>query len=194
LHKPDSSVPIADTLGALDELVRAGKVREIGSSNFTVAQIAEAAQAVKAGGARFVSIQNEYSLLVRDPEQGVLAACLEHGCAFLPYFPLASGALTGKYRAGEAAPKGTRLSVPDSPLTKRFANESALAAVARLESFAASRSQSLLSLAVSWLLARRPVASVIAGATRAEQVQANVAAAAWQLSADELSEVDRLLQ
>lgn len=193
LHRPDPEVPIADTLGALDDLVRAGKVREIGSSNFSVEQIDEAQRAAGADRARFVSVQNEYSLLVRDPERGVLAAAAERGIAFLPYFPLASGLLTGKYRPGQAAPEGARLSAADGPLTKRFATDDAFAKVERLEAFARGRSHDLLTLAVSWLLARPVVASVIAGATRAEQIHANVAAARWKLTPQDLQEVDRAL-
>ena len=189
LHTPDSSVPIAETLGALDELVRAGKVREIGSSNFSAEQIDAAEQARPAEAARFVSVQNEYSLLKRDPEDGVLAACERLGLAFLPYFPLASGLLTGKYRRGQPVPAGTRLGGPGAkPL-----DEQQLATVEKLIGFAESRSHTILELAFAWLLSRPAVASVIAGATRAEQVQANAAAASWQLGAAELSEVDALL-
>src|SRR5690606_14568611 len=110
LHVPDPDTPIADTLGALNELVRAGKVREIGSSNFSADQILEAEAAVQHGAARFVSVQNEYSLLHREPEAGVLAECERLGIGFLPYFPLAAGLLTGKYRQGQPLPQGTRLS------------------------------------------------------------------------------------
>jgi aryl-alcohol dehydrogenase-like predicted oxidoreductase len=183
LHTPDPSVPLADTLAALESLVRGGKVREIGCSNFSAQQLREA-------GGRFASVQNNYSLLHREPERdGVLEACASEGIAFLPYFPLASGLLTGKYRRGEQAPEGTRLAQP------RFAsrlNDEKLAVVEQLTAFAESRGHSILELAMSWLLSRSQVASVIAGATKAEQVRANVAATRWQLTAGELAEIDRL--
>ncbi len=177
LHTPDPTVPIADTLGALDELVRAGTVREIGCSNFDAAQLREAKSATKPGAARFVSVQNEYSLFHRDPEQEVLAECAREKLAFLPYFPLASGLLTGKYRKGKPAPAGTRLAAG------RYAselNDENLAAVERLIAFAESRGHTLLDLAFSWLLAQPAVASVIAGATSPDQVKANAAAAGWR--------------
>jgi aryl-alcohol dehydrogenase-like predicted oxidoreductase len=192
LHRPDPEVPIADTLGALTELVRAGKVREIGSSNFSPEQIAEAEHSVPPGGARFVSVQNEYSLLQREPERGVLAACLQHGQGFLPFFPLASGLLSGKYDAAGKAPEGARLAAKEAPLTARFLSAANVERAAKLGQFAQTRGHTLLELAVSWLLARKAVTSVIAGATSEAQVRANVAAATWELSADELSEVDRI--
>ncbi|HTG31300.1 MAG TPA: aldo/keto reductase [Thermoanaerobaculia bacterium] len=187
LHQPDPSTPIADTLGALDELVRSGKVREIGCSNFSVEQLREA-KAAAGQGAKFVSVQNEYSLLHREPEQGVLAECEREGLAFLPFFPLAGGMLTGKYRSGQPLPENTRLS-KGSP---RFLNDKNLAIVEELANFAAFRGHSLLELAFSWLLSHPPVASVIAGATSPEQVRANVAAAGWRLDHAELAEIDKL--
>jgi aryl-alcohol dehydrogenase-like predicted oxidoreductase len=192
LHKPDPEVPIAETLGALDDLKRAGKVREIGSSNFSADQIAEAESAARSGGARFVSVQNEYSLLHRKPERAVLDACAERGIAFLPYFPLASGLLTGKYAKGAPLPTGTRLSAKDSPLSGRFLNEKNLEIVAQLQAFASKRGHTLLELAFSWLLAKKPVVSVIAGATSSEQIAANVGAATWKLTDADLQEIDRL--
>ena len=190
LHQPDPTVPIADTLGAMDDLVRAGKVREIGCSNFSVAQIREAEAAVRNGAARFVSVQNEYSLLHREPEKGVLPECEQRGMAFLPFFPLASGLLSGKYRHGHPAPEGSRLA------GGRYAadlNEQNLAIVESLIEFAARRGHALLDLAVSWLLMRPAVASVIAGATTPEQVRMNVAAGNWRLSAEDLAEIDSRL-
>lgn len=188
LHAPDPEIPIEDTLGALDELVQAGKVREIGSSNFSAEQIEAAEKAAR--GARFVSVQNEYSLLEREPERGVLALCERLGQAFLPFFPLASGLLTGKFRRGEAAPEGTRIAEEEryGPLL----TEGNLEAVERLIAFAEGRDRTILELAFSWLLARPAVASVIAGATSPEQVRANAAAAGWRLSEEELAEVDAL--
>jgi len=188
LHVPDPDVPIADTLGALNELVQAGKVREIGSSNFSAEQIRDSEAAVKAGAARFVSVQNEYSLLKRDAENGVLAACAELGIGFLPYFPLASGLLTGKYRQGQPSPEGTRLSG-----NATWLSEQNLATVEKLISFAEAKGHTILELAFGWLLAKPVVTSVIAGATRVEQIEANAAAANWMLSEAELAEIDQLL-
>lgn len=187
LHQPDPSTPIADTLGALDELVRSGKVREIGCSNFSVEQLREA-KAAAGQGASFVSMQNEYSLLHREPEREILAECEREGLAFLPFFPLAGGMLTGKYRRGQPLPENTRLS-KGSP---RFLNDKNLAIVEELANFAAFRGHSLLELAFSWLLSHPPVASVIAGATSPEQVRANVKAAGWKLDHAELAEIDKL--
>jgi aryl-alcohol dehydrogenase-like predicted oxidoreductase len=185
LHKPDPNTPIADTLGALNDLVRAGKVREIGCSNFSVEQLREAEKAAGAG-ARFVSVQNEFSLFHRDPEKGVLTECERQGLAFLPYFPLANGLLTGKYRAGQEAPAGSRGAVGFGP--KIFTPEN-LAKVEKLTNFAESRGHTLLSLAFSWLAAHKAVASVIAGATSPEQVRSNAHAADWKMTAAELAEV-----
>ena len=185
LHRPDPNTPIADTLGALNDLVREGKVREIGCSNFSVEQLREAEQAAGAG-ARFVSVQNEYSLFHRDPEQGVLAECERQGLAFLPYFPLANGLLTGKYRAGADTPAGSRGAVGFGP--KVFTPEN-LAKVEKLTTFAESRGHSLLSLAFSWLAAHKPVASVIAGATSPDQVRSNARATHWKMTPTELAEV-----
>jgi len=192
LHAPDPDTPIADTLGALDECVRAGKVREIGCSNFTVEQIREAETAVSEGSARFVSVQNEYSLLRRRAERDVLPECERAGLAFLPYFPLASGVLTGKYRRGQAPPTGTRLSgvkQNEGPLS-----DDTLAVVERLTEFAEHRNRTTVELAIAWILAHRPVASVIAGATSAEQVDANVAAADWVLDDGDMAEIEALLK
>jgi aryl-alcohol dehydrogenase-like predicted oxidoreductase len=189
-HWPDPTTPIAETLGALDELVKAGKVREIGCSNFSVDQIREARSVVGEGGAHFVSVQNQYSLLHRQPEQdGVLAECERSGLAFLPFFPLASGLLTGKYRPGRPAPEGSRLAGGSS----RFMSAENVALVEELIRFAEGRGHTILELAFSWLLARPAVASVIAGATKLEQVRANVAAANLTLSAEELAQIDAIL-
>jgi aryl-alcohol dehydrogenase-like predicted oxidoreductase len=190
LHSPDPQTPIAETLGALDDLVRAGKLREIGCSNFSVEQLREADAARKTGATRFVSIQNEYSLLHREPEAGVLAECARLGIGFLPYFPLARGLLTGKYRRGQPAPEGSRLA---NSASASHLNDRDLAIVEKLIAFAAARGRTILDLAVSWLLTRPEVASVIAGATKPEQVRANVAAAGWRLTEGELAEVDGLL-
>ncbi|MEA2326929.1 MAG: hypothetical protein QOE68_1888, partial [Thermoanaerobaculia bacterium] len=194
LHTPDPEVPVAETLGALDELVKAGKVREIGCSNFSAQQMreAETVSASRRGSARFVSVQNEYSLLHREPEKGVLAECERNGIAFLPFFPLMSGLLTGKYRKGRPAPQGTR--IVKFERYKKLLSEDNLDKVEALAEFAESRDHTLLELAFSWLLAHRVVASVIAGATSGAQVRHNAAAARWKLTAGDLEEIDTLLR
>jgi aryl-alcohol dehydrogenase-like predicted oxidoreductase len=192
LHRPDPDVPIAETLGALGELVTKGLVREIGCSNFSVPLLRDAATALRPGAPGFVSVQNEYSLLVREPERGVLATTAELGAGFLPYFPLASGLLSGKYAKDRAAPENTRLSAADSPLRARFLSADKVARAEALRAFAEARGHSLLELAFSWLKAQRPVASIIAGATTEDQIRANVNAVEWNLTPDDLQEVDRL--
>lgn len=189
LHQPDPTVPIADTLGALNDLVKAGKVKEIGCSNFSAEQLDEATRATKPGAARFVSVQNEYSLLHREPERSVLPACERLGVAFLPYFPLASGLLTGKYDPATGAPKDSRLSLS---WTSRFTTDRNVRIAEALKAFAAARKHTLLELAMSWLASRPQVVSVIAGATSPEQIRANAAAANWSPTRDELAEIDHL--
>ncbi len=192
IHEPHPEVPLDETLGALDQLVQAGKVREIGCSNFSVQQLEEADEAARAKRrARFVSVQNEYSLLEREPESGVLAACERLHIAFIPYFPLASGLLTGKYRLDREAPPDTRLTTGGWG-ADRLTDE-ALTVVERLITVAEQRGHSILELAFSWLLARPQVASVIAGATKPEQVRANASAAGWRLTSDDLRAVDDVL-
>jgi len=188
LHQPDPNTPIADTLGALQELVRDGKVREIGCSNFSAEQIREA-ERVAGKGAHFVSVQNHYNLFHREPEAEVLPECRKLGLAFLPYFPLANGLLTGKYRRGQPLPQGSRGESGFGP--KVFTPEN-LEKVERLIEFAAARGHSLLELAFSWLAAQPGVASVIAGAVSPEQVRANAAAPDWKMSGDELAEIDAI--
>jgi len=192
LHQPDAETPIADTLAALDELVKAGKVREIGCSNFSAQQTREAEAALRPGGAHFVSLQNEYSLLHREPEREVLPECERSGLAFLPYFPLANGLLTGKYRAGRPAPQGTRISTQER--FGKLLNQRNLEIVEGLIRFAESRGHTILELAFSWLLAHPVVASVIAGATSEQQVRSNAGAAGWKLTPADLAEVDRNLR
>ena len=191
LHKPDPSVPIADTLGALNDLVRGGKVCEIGCSNFSAAQMREAEEAAAGMPLRFVSVQNEYSLMHREPEREVLPECSRLGLAFLPYFPLASGLLTGKYRKNHTFPRGSRGADEWGP--KVFTAEN-LDIVERLTQFAESRGYTLLELAFSWLGAQPAVASVIAGATTPGQVMANASACDWKLTANELAEIDSIVQ
>jgi aryl-alcohol dehydrogenase-like predicted oxidoreductase len=191
LHQPDPKTPITDALGALDELVRAGKVREIGCSNFSVAQIREATDASQ-GRAQFVSVQNEFSLFHREPEtNGVLPECERRRLAFLPYFPLASGLLTGKYREGKKLPEGSRAADGWGP---KVFTEQNLAIVELLIEFAESKGHTILELAFSWLLSHKPVASVIAGASKPEQVRANAKAADWQLAADDLAQIDAIMR
>lgn len=191
LHQPDPKTPITDTLGALDELVRAGKVREIGCSNFSVAQIREATDASQ-GRAQFVSVQNEFSLFHREPEtNGVLPECERRRLAFLPYFPLASGLLTGKYREGKKLPEGSRAADGWGP---KVFTEQNLAIVELLIEFAESKGHTILELAFSWLLSHKPVASVIAGASKPEQVRANAKAADWQPAADDLAQIDAIMR
>ena len=183
LHRPDPDTPLSETLGALAELRAEGKIREIGCSNFTADLLDAAVEAAAESGVDwFASVQNHYSLLTRDPERdGVLDACARHGIAFVPYFPLESGVLTGKYRADEPPPEGTRLAAWGERAS-RFKNDAAMAEVARLTRWAEDREHSILDLAVSWLVSNDQVASVICGATRPEQVRANVAAAGWALT------------
>jgi aryl-alcohol dehydrogenase-like predicted oxidoreductase len=190
LHRPDPSTPIADTLGALDELVRAGKVREIGCSNFSVDQLREADAAVSEGKARFVSVQNEFNLLHRDPERDVIPECRRIDVAFVPYFPLASGLLTGKYRRGKPAPEGTRIA--SGWHGEVFTNRN-LGTIESLISFAESKGRTLLELALSWLASHDVVASVIAGATSPDQVKSNAGAAGWRLTQEEMAEVDAIV-
>jgi aryl-alcohol dehydrogenase-like predicted oxidoreductase len=193
-HGPDPNVPIEETLGALDKLVRDGKVREIGNSNFSGEQIDEAEEvSERKGFARFVSAQNHFNLLHRDPLRDVVPACVRDGLGVLPYFPLASGMLTGKYRRGERPPEGTRLSMLPEDRAARVLSERNFDEVDRLSAFAADRDHTILELAFAWLAAQPAMASVIAGATKPEQVRANVAAVDWKLSDNDLAALDRLL-
>jgi len=174
-HEPDGVTPIGDTLTALHELVRAGSVRAIGASNFSAEQIEEAdAVARERGLTRFAAVQNEYSLLVRDAERDVLPTCQRLGLGFVPYFPLASGLLSGKYQRGRPAPAGTRLAGRD-----QIATDEQFAVVESLAAFAQERGLTLLDVALGALLANPTISSVIAGATKPDQVRANAAAARW---------------
>jgi aryl-alcohol dehydrogenase-like predicted oxidoreductase len=185
MHEPDEATPIEETLGALDELVQEGKVRFVGSSNYSAQQIEDAERVARErGSTRFVSAQNHYSLAVRDIEDDVLPACERLGIGMLPYFPLASGLLTGKYERGVEATEG-RLAgreVPDERWERLDA----------LERFAEERSLPLLAVAIGGLAAMPAVASVIAGATRPEQVKANVEAGAWEPTAEDLAALEAL--
>jgi aryl-alcohol dehydrogenase-like predicted oxidoreductase len=190
LHRPDATTPIGETLETLDGLVKSGKVREIGCSNFSAEQIREAGEAVRPGAARFVSVQNEYSLMQREAEKEVLPECVRGGLAFLPYFPLANGLLTGKYRQGQALPPGSRGEAGWGP--KVFTEEN-LETADRLRNFAESHGHSLLELAFSWLATRPAATSVIAGAKSPEQAQANARAAEWKLTEADVTIVNRIL-
>ena len=188
-HRPDGVTPIAETLGALDELVTEGKVRAIGASNFSAAELDEAdAVAREHGLTRFTAVQNEYSLLVRDAERDVLPACERLGLGFVPFFPLALGLLTGKYRRGEPGPSGARLSEREE-----IASAQQFAQVESLQAYAQERGLTLVDVAIGALLARQVVSSVIAGATKPEQIEANAAAAAWVPSRADQAELEQLL-
>jgi aryl-alcohol dehydrogenase-like predicted oxidoreductase len=187
-HRPDGVTPIAETLAALDELVREGVVAAIGCSNFTAAELEEAERVSREQGlARFVTLQNEYSLLERGIEADVAPACERLGVSILPFFPLAKGLLSGKYRRGEPGPQGTRLASGEPA-----GNDAQFDVVEALEAFAAKRGIGLVDVAIAGLAAQPAVASVIAGATKPEQVRANVAALNWQPSPEDLAELDRI--
>jgi aryl-alcohol dehydrogenase-like predicted oxidoreductase len=190
LHVPDSLTPIEETVCTLDDLLTQGKIRYAGCSNFAAWQVTDAVWTAKSlNRPAFISCQNEYSLLARDIERELVPAMRAHGIGFLPYFPLASGVLSGKYLGG-ATPTGTRLQT--GGLKDRFLTEENLAIAERLATFAQARGHTLLDLAFSWLLARPTVASVIAGASNLEQVEQNVKAATWTLTAEDLTEIDKL--
>ena len=190
MHRPDPATPLEETLSALDDLVHEGKVRYLGNSNFSGWQVAEAEWIARTRGfERFISAQNEYSWLQRGIETGLVPALQHYDIGLLPFFPLASGMLTGKYRRGEAAEPGTRI--------HDWGRQSALTSATfdileKLEAFAAERSITLLDIAIGGLAAQPQVGSVIAGATSPEQVAANVRAGQWQPTAEDLAEIDRL--
>lgn len=192
LHRPDPETPIDETLRALDDLVRSGKVRYIGNSNFAGWQAAEAHYVAKqANLTPFISAQNEYNLLDRRIEGELVPACNAYGLSILPYFPLASGFLTGKYRQGQEMPAGTRLANA-GPMAARVLNDKNYETLGKLEAFADARGKAMLDLAIGWLASLSHVGSVIAGATKPEQIDQNVAAGSWKLTAEELAEVDAI--
>ena len=194
MHVPDARTPIEETLRALDDLVRQGKVRYIGHSNFAGWQAAEAHYvAEKLNTTPFVSAQNEYNLLNRRIERELVPACRAYGLGMLPYFPLASGFLTGKYHQGQPLPEGARLSgAAAAPMANGILTPKNYETLGKLETFASDRGKSMTELAFGWLASQDFVPSVIAGATKPEQVEQNVAAGAWRLSTEEMAEVDRL--
>jgi aryl-alcohol dehydrogenase-like predicted oxidoreductase len=192
IHFPDPETPQEETMSALNDLVRAGKVRYIGHSNFSGVQTADAAWIAKTKGyAPYISAQNQYNLLDRRIEKDLTPACAQFGVGILPYFPLASGFLTGKYKRGEEPSKDTRLGAM-SQMAKGALTDSNFAVLDKLTEFARSHGHSVLELAIGWLASMPQVSSVISGATKPEQVSANVKAGDWKLSAEELAEVDKI--
>jgi aryl-alcohol dehydrogenase-like predicted oxidoreductase len=188
VHRPDPATPAEETMRALDDLVRAGKVRAIGCSNYSAAELTAAQDAAKRGKlSAFVTCQDEYSLLERDIEGELIPAMQKQGLSLLPYYPLASGLLTGKYRRNAPSPKGTRLS---NNVASAVTSERNWAIIEKLNEVAARTGHSMLELAFGWLLAKPLVASVIAGATRPEQVEQNVAAASRRPLPAVIAEVD----
>ena len=187
LHRPDPSTPIEDTLGTFNDLRNEGKIRLFGCSNYSAAQMAEAVAAADAAGYQgFVTAQNRWSVLNRDIEKDLTPVCTTNNVGVLPFYPLEMGLLTGKYRRGEGAPAGTRL---DGDARLSSADFDQLEA---LENFATSRGHDLLTLAVSWLASQKVTVSVIAGATRYEQMAQNAAAASWKMTEQELAEIDKV--
>lgn len=190
-HQPDPLTPIEDTLRAFDDLVRHGKVRYIGCSNMRAWQAVDARWTSRSVGLTpFVSCQNEYSLLMRRADRELIPMMQAYGMGLLPYYPLASGLLTGKYRRNMPMPNGARLTLHGARYEGRFINDANWPIVERLEGFAEQRGRTLLELAFSWLAARPCVSSIIAGATKPEQIEANVRAVGWELTAEELQEID----
>jgi len=192
VHMVDPLTPMEETLRALDDLVTQGKVRYLGLSNHKSWQVVEAEWIARRDGLeRFVSCQDEYSLIVRDAEKELIPAMNAYGIGLLPYFPLASGMLTGKYKRNAPMPEKSRLSYMQ-PLADRYMTDANWQIVEKLTDFAAKRGKSILELAFSWLACKQPTASVIAGATRPEQLEQNVVAAGWKLTPDEMAEIDKL--
>ncbi len=189
-HQPDADTPVDETLRALDDLVTQGKIRYLGNSNYSGWQIADADWSA-AGQTRFVSAQNLYSLLECDVEREVLPACDHFGLGFLPFFPLASGLLSGKYKRGEPPPEGTRLAAWGAR-GQAALSDATFDRVEALDAWACERGHTLLELAFAWLLGHQAVSSVIAGATTPEQVRANAATAGWALTPDDVAEVGKL--
>ena len=193
LHFPDVKTPIEETMRALDDVVRSGRVRYVGCSNFAAWQVVEAQWFARTEHlSQFASAQNQYNLLDRRIERELAPACRKYGLGVLPYFPLANGFLTGKYRRGEPPPEGTRLALMQDRRGERLLTDENFAVLEKLESFASDRGHSMLDLAIGWLASQPFVPSVIAGATRPEQVEQNVAAGGWKLSDQEMAEVDRI--
>jgi aryl-alcohol dehydrogenase-like predicted oxidoreductase len=194
VHFPDAKTPAEETMRALDDLVRSGEVRYLGCSNYAGWQLVEAQWTARSfHGTEFVSAQNQYSLLDRRIEKELVPACEKYGVSLLPFFPLASGFLTGKYRRGEAAPEGTRLAAA-RPMADRIMTEQNWQILEKLERFAADRGKTVLDVALAWLSAQPAVDCVIAGATRPEQVEANVRALEWKMSPEDVAEVSKITE
>jgi aryl-alcohol dehydrogenase-like predicted oxidoreductase len=192
VHFPDPRTPLGETMRALDDLVRQGKVRYVGCSNYAGWQVVESQWLARTHHLTpFISAQNQYSLLDRRIERELVPACNAHGLGILPYFPLANGFLTGKYRSGEAPPEGTRLAEAGAR-ADAILNERNFATLAKLEAFAEARGRGVLDVAIAWLANQPHVGSVIAGATKPEQVEQNARAGEWKMTADELAEVDAI--
>jgi aryl-alcohol dehydrogenase-like predicted oxidoreductase len=192
MHGPDAKSPIEETMRALDDVVRAGKVRYVGCSNFNGWQVVESQWIAHTEHlSKFVSAQNQYNLLDRRVERELAPACEKYGLGILPYFPLASGFLTGKYRPGEKPSEGTRLAAW-GPRGESMLSEPNFAMLTKLEDFAQTRGHTMIDLAIGWLSSHPFVPSVIAGATKAEQIVQNVAAGEWKLTPDEMAEVDKI--
>jgi aryl-alcohol dehydrogenase-like predicted oxidoreductase len=192
MHEPDPGTPVDETLRAGEELLKSGKVRALAASNFSPGEIGDAVEAAKKIGVKgFVATQDEYSLLARGIEDALLPVLETHRLSLVPYFPLAGGALSGKYRKGEPMPEGSRLTNAPSG-AERFLGGGRDEKVERLAAFAESRGRTLLELAMSWLAARPQVASIITGATKPEQIEANVKAVGWKLGAEDMAEIDRI--
>ena len=194
VHRPDPNTPIEETMRALDDLVHQGKVRYIGCSNFAAWQVSEANWTARTNSLnQFVTVQPEYNMLNRSVERELVPYCLEHNIGILPFYPLASGFLTGKYRQGEALPEGARLTGNQRAQANTL-TEKNYAMLGKLETFAAERGHPMVELAIAWLLGNSAVSSVIAGATKEEQVTANVKAADWELTPEDMTEIDEILR
>jgi len=192
LHRWDEATPIEESLRALDDLVRSGKVRYLGASNFVSWQIAKANLLAEFRGlSAFSALQSHYHLLERDVEREVLPYCATNGVGFVPYFPLAGGFLTGKYRRGQSAPAGSR--GENNAYVKSYMTDKNYTSIEKLEAWAIQHNHSLSELAEAWLLAQPSVCSVISGATRPDQIQANVLGADWKLSTSDLTEIKSIL-
>ena len=193
IHAPDRATPIEETMRALDDIVRAGKVRYIGCSNFDGWQTVEAQWVARTEHRTpFISAQNQYNLLDRRIERELIPACQKYGLGVLPFFPLASGFLTGKYRPNQPPPEGTRLALMGGERAKQALSDENFAVLEKLEDFASQRGKTVLDLAIGWLASQPIISSVIAGATKPEQLEANVRAADWRLTPEEMSELARL--
>jgi aryl-alcohol dehydrogenase-like predicted oxidoreductase len=193
IHFPDTSTPTEETMRALDDIVRSGKVRYIGCSNYAAWQVVESQWVARTQNLTpFVSAQNQYNLLERNIERELVPACKKYGLSILPYFPLASGFLTGKYRPGEPPPEGTRLAGM-GPMASRVLNERNFDTLMKLEGVAQRTGHTMLELAIGWLASQSYIGSVIAGATKPEQVEQNAKAAEYRLTPEEMKEVDEIL-